>query len=200
MRERCLDETRRRLGLVVQELLEIAHRRHDLGRRCRYEASVARDGSRRASSGCAGTRPGPSPRRARHQQLADLAQQPVAERELAGLDPLEPVAHRGDVIGRLLDVVERHSVRLLVLEEQQVTQRRLRSLDLRREHRLLADVRIQELARIGEQHRRRVEAAERDVSAARARERVRRRAAWRSTAPTWKAASGVRRPTDMRGR
>jgi len=141
-----------------------------------------------------------SPPRARHQQLADLAQQPVAERELAGLDPLEPVAHRGDVIGRLLDVVERHSGRLLVLEEQQVRQRRLRSLDLRREHRLLADVRIQELARIGEQHRRRVEAAERDVSAARARERVRRRAAWRSTAPTWKAASGVRLPTDMRGR
>lgn len=44
MRERCLDENRRRLGLVVQELLEIAHRRHDLGRRCRYEASVARTG------------------------------------------------------------------------------------------------------------------------------------------------------------
>ena len=56
----------------------------------------------------------------------------------------EAVLQRRDVVRDLHDVVERHAGGLLHLEEQQVGERGLRALDLGGEHRLLADVGVEE--------------------------------------------------------
>src|SRR5262249_34168025 len=80
-----------------------------------------------------------------------LAQQTVAERQPTRLDRFDPVIHGGDVVDGFFDVFHRSSRCNLVLEEQQVRKRRHRSLDLRRENRLLANEGVEELGWIGKQ-------------------------------------------------
>ncbi len=97
---------------------------------------------------------------AREQHVVDLADQAVGERK-ALAQPSQPVLERGDVVRDLDHVVERHPGRLVELEEEQVGQRRLRALDLRREHRLLADVGIEEERLVRQERRDAVEPPER---------------------------------------
>ena len=72
------------------------------------------------------------------------------------------MVERGDVVRDLDDVVERDAGRLLDLEEQQVGERGLRALDLRREHGFLADVGVEEERLVGQEGRDAVESAERE--------------------------------------
>ena len=165
VREAGLEEDRRRHGVVVQELLQIAHRLRDLLRRRRHEARV----------------PGPAPAdpvlrrpelarilvaaaRALDELRVDLAEQAVRERE-ASLDPVEPVVERLDVVQRLRDLGARHSGCVLVLEEEELRERALRPLDLRGQDRLLADVRVEELIRVRQEQGDPVEPPERLVGA-----------------------------------
>ena len=67
---------------------------------------------------------------------------------------------RGDVVRDLHDVVERNAGRFVQLEEQEVRERRLGPLDLRGQHRLLADVGVEEERPVREQGRDAVEAAD----------------------------------------
>jgi hypothetical protein len=55
----------------------------------------------------------------------------------------EPVVHRGDVVGDLLDVVEGDAGGGLVFEEQEFREGRLRAFDLGREQCLFADVTVE---------------------------------------------------------
>ena len=61
----------------------------------------------------------------------------------------ESVIEGGDIIRDFHDVVERNAGRLLELEEKEIGERRLSSLDLRGKHGLLADVRVEEEVRVG---------------------------------------------------
>jgi len=88
----------------------------------------------------------------------NLPDQPEAQREVAA-QPFEAVIHRGHVARHLLYVVERDARRRVVLEKQQVRERGLRPLDLRREDGLLADVDVQKEIGIGQQLRQAIQAA-----------------------------------------
>ena len=56
----------------------------------------------------------------------------------------DAVLERGDVVGYFHYIIQRDARRLVELEQQQVRERRLRALDLRGKHSLLADVRVEE--------------------------------------------------------
>lgn len=56
---------------------------------------------------------------------------------------LQAVLHRRDVVRDLRDVVDRHVRDLVALEQEQIGQRGLRALDLRRQQRFLAHVHIE---------------------------------------------------------
>ena len=73
----------------------------------------------------------------------DLADEPQGERK-APAQPVEPMVQRRDVVRDLLDVIQRHARRFVVFKQQQVGERRLSALDLRGEHRLLANVSVDE--------------------------------------------------------
>ena len=125
-----------------------------------------------------------------------LAQQPVGERE-ALAQPGHAVFEGSHVVGDLHDVVEGHAGRLVELEEQQVGQGRLGTLDLAGEHRLAPDVGVEEQvgvrqeggdtvqppeasrARSRSAGARRRARAEGRAAAARARRRARSRPPWR---------------------
>jgi hypothetical protein len=77
------------------------------------------------------------------EHTVDLADQAVRERE-ALTQPGEPMVQGRDVVRDLDHLVERHTRCFVQLEEQEVRERRLRPLDLRGEHRLLADVGVEE--------------------------------------------------------
>jgi hypothetical protein len=116
VRQRRLQEDRRLRRLIVEEALEVAHRRNDVAWRRRNEARVA--GPRAAD---------PVLRRAElarghvattsvgHEHPVDLAQQPARERK-AAFDTREPVRHRLHVVERLGDLSSWNARRVLVLE------------------------------------------------------------------------------------
>lgn len=94
------------------------------------------------------------------QLLVDLTDQSQAKRKIIPQNPLEAVVHRADVVRRLADVLDRHAGRQIVLEEEEVRERRLRSLNLRRQDRFFTDVRIEDLVRVGKEKRDAVQPAE----------------------------------------
>jgi hypothetical protein len=81
----------------------------------------------------------------------NLPEQPQAQWQLAPLYPPQAVVHRSDVVERFAGVVLRNAWGGVVLEQQQVRQRGLGALDLRREDSLLADICVEELIRVREQ-------------------------------------------------
>lgn len=88
----------------------------------------------------------------------DLADETVRERKPLA-DAGEPVIQGRDVVRHLHDVVERNTRQFIELEEQEVRQRRLGAFDLGREDCLLADVRVKEQGRVGQEGRDAVEPA-----------------------------------------
>lgn len=78
---------------------------------------------------------------------------------------LDPVIHRPDVVRSLLRVLPRDTGRFVVFEQQQIGQRRLRPLDLGRQHGLLANERVEELIRIRKEQGHAVQASERLIRA-----------------------------------
>jgi hypothetical protein len=94
----------------------------------------------------------------------DLFQESVGERE-AALDAAKPVVERTDVVERLSDLKPGHTGSFLVFEQKQLRERGLCPFDLRRENRLLADVRVEELVGIRQQERDAIEPTERLVGA-----------------------------------
>lgn len=94
------------------------------------------------------------------QKLMGFTQQARGEGQARGLDRFDAVAHRNDVVGRLLDVCGGNARSGVALEEQEVGERRLRAFDLRGEHRLLADVRVEQRVGVGEKCRDPVETPE----------------------------------------
>jgi hypothetical protein len=89
-----------------------------------------------------------------------LADQAVGERQ-ALLDASKAVLQRRDVVGHFDNVIERHPGGGSDLEQQQVGQRRLGSLDLRRDNGLLADIAVEEQLGIRQQRGDAVQAAQR---------------------------------------
>ena len=77
-----------------------------------------------------------------------------AERKRKLPEPLQPVHHRIDVVRDLAHVVDRFARLGTAFEQQQLGQRRLRPLDLRRQYGFLAHVHVQEqfLARQKQRH------------------------------------------------
>src|SRR5664279_4075830 len=71
------------------------------------------------------------------------------ERGNSPAQPLEAMVQCRHVVRDLLDVDKRHPRRLVILEQEQVGQRRLSPLDLRRKHRLLAHVGVDEQGQVG---------------------------------------------------
>jgi hypothetical protein len=127
----------------VQEALEVGHAVGDGCVRRWHEDRVARTRPTYpvlAASKLARLLPAPS---ASSEELpVNLADQSSAERETA-TQAGKPVLHRGHVVRHLHDVVDGHAWGLLHFEEQQVGERGLRPLDLRREHGLLADIGVE---------------------------------------------------------
>jgi hypothetical protein len=72
----------------------------------------------------------------------DFPQEPEGDRKSLG-DPGDAKGECADVVRHLLHVVERHAGSRVGFEEQQVGERRLRALDLGREHRFLAHVGVE---------------------------------------------------------
>src|ERR1035441_1997614 len=85
----------------------------------------------------------------RKKDLMDLADQAEGERKTAA-HPVETVVQGGHVIRDFLDVTQGHARSMVVLEQQQVGKRRLRSLYLGREHRLFANVGVDKKGKVGE--------------------------------------------------
>ena len=99
------------------------------------------------------------PRPAAMSRAVHLADQ--AQREGQGVEPPQPVHHGVDVARHLTHVVEGGARGGLGLEAQQVGERRLRALDLGREHGFLADVHVEEQLLARQQHGDAVEPPER---------------------------------------
>jgi hypothetical protein len=93
----------------------------------------------------------------------DLADETIRERE-ALLKTFHPVFEGRDVVGDFDDVVERDPGRFVQLEQEKVGERRLRPFDLRGEHGLFADGRVEEECLVGEKGGDTVESAERQHS------------------------------------
>jgi hypothetical protein len=91
----------------------------------------------------------------------DLTDQPVRKRK-AFAKPRQPVIEGPDAVRHFDDVIQRNARSLVQLEEKKVRERRLRSLDLRREHCLLANIAIEEERGLGKQSRNAVETPQRD--------------------------------------
>ena len=162
VREGGLDQHRRRSGVVMQKPLQRRHRRLDLLPWRRHIASVAGAGAAEPVLRAPELAWGLVGAAARLQQpLVNLSQQAIAERQAAGLDRIDPVVQRGDVVDGFFDVLDRRSGRHLVLEEEQVGERGHRSLDLRGEDGLLANEGIEKLGGVRQQEGDAVKAAKR---------------------------------------
>ena len=162
VRQSGLDEGGRALDLVVQELLEIAHAVGDAVRRWRHEG-----GGPRARASDPVLRPAELARlllcspALREQDAVDLADQSIREGE-PFTESREAVLQRSDVARYLYDIVEWYAWRLVQLEEQQVGQRRLGALDLRREHGLPAHIGVEKELRVREKRGHAVEPTQGD--------------------------------------
>lgn len=161
MRQRRLDERRRGLRLVVEEALE------------RREAVLQRIGRRRHECRVAGPRTAYPHLRAPHlagclaasagmreQDLVHFTQQAHAQRQPA-FQPLQAALQRHHAAAHLARIGYRHAWLLFDLVQQQVRERRLRALDLRRQHRLLAHEAVEQQGRIGQVRGDGIEPAER---------------------------------------
>ncbi len=95
----------------------------------------------------------------RQKNLVDFPNETKGERK-ATPHALQPVIESCHVIGDLLHVVQRNTWRLCVLIKQQVGERRLRSLDLRREYGLLANVGVEEELEVRERGGRTIQPAD----------------------------------------
>ena len=161
VRERRLDERRRRLGLVVEEALERAAgspaaRRPAAARRPRCPAACRRStpasGAPRPAS-CRGRADGrAAPRASRAAGACDSGSPPRSS--------FEPVLQRRHAAAHLARILDRHARLLVDLVEQQIGERRLRALDLRGEHRLLAHEAVEQQRRVRQVGGDRVEPAE----------------------------------------
>ena len=91
----------------------------------------------------------------------DLAQQPVGQRE-ATAQPFQAVLKGRHIVGDLDDVCQRHAGGLIQLEQQQVGERRLGTLDLGGQHRLLPHVRVEEQGRVRQDRRDAIQPSDRE--------------------------------------
>ena len=89
----------------------------------------------------------------------DLADEAIRQRKLFSKTP-QTMVERRHVVRDLGRVVDRYSWRVLQFEEKKIRKRRLRTLDLGREHRFLADVGVEEKRVVRQQRRNTIEAAE----------------------------------------
>jgi hypothetical protein len=89
----------------------------------------------------------------------DLANEAIREWEPLA-QPRQPVVERSDVVRDLHDIVEWDSGCFIELEEEKVGERRLRALDLRREHGFLPDVGVEKKREVRKERRYSVETAE----------------------------------------
>ena len=114
MRKRCLDQWWRLGGRRVQETLECGQQLGEhLGRR-RYKMRKRRRRAADPDLACAklprllaGTAS------AMHQQRMHLADQSQRQRKIVFAQALEAMIERSDVVGYLLDIIERHARRLV---------------------------------------------------------------------------------------
>jgi hypothetical protein len=98
------------------------------------------------------------------QYTVHLAQESVGDGKAAP-DALESMLQRGDITGDLGHVVQRNTWRFLQLVEEQVGQRGLRPFYLGREHRLFANVGVEEQMRVGQQGADTVQPSQREQGA-----------------------------------
>ena len=135
--------------LLVQEQLEGAHAIEDEFRRWRNEGRGPRAGAADPVLALPElARLFAAAPALRKEDLVDLADQPKGERKTPA-QAFEPMVQCRHVVRDFLNVVERHSGRFVAFKQKQVGQRRLSSLDLRRQHRLLAYVGIDEQRQVG---------------------------------------------------
>ena len=139
----------REIILCIEERLERTHRRDDLGGRRRDERRLRQRATRGPNPVLAPpqfARCQVRPANAAEQLGVDFTNQANRQRQL--LEPAQPVVHGPNVVDDLRDVrrgaVAEHSR----LDGQQVLEGALRSLNLAREHGLLADVHVDEQVRV----------------------------------------------------
>jgi len=101
-----------------------------------------------------------------HQALVHLADEPQGKRE--GFQPVEAIHHGIDVVGDFADVVDRLAGGGVRLEAQEIGQGGLGAFDLRGQHRLLADVHVEEERVVGQEEGNAVQTAHRPVGGAQA--------------------------------
>ena len=196
MEQPGLDESRQLRGVLVQEALELSEAAVEFGDRRRNEQGVAGPGAAdpvlRAPEFAGALGPATT---ALEQPGVHLADEP--ERERQGLEPLQAMHHGVNVVRDLADVVDRLAGLGLGLEAQEVGQRRLRALNLGGEHRLLADVHVEEQLLARQEHGDAVKPAKGTLGEAQAlaADRGRRSAAWAAGV----AARRHGRPRQRRG-
>jgi hypothetical protein len=151
VRQGRAQEHRHAVALRVKELLEL---RHALGNRRvwrRHESGVSRSRATNPVLGAAEfARILPASAAAGEEDSVDLSNQAIRKWEPVAQSS-ETVVERGDVVGDLGYVVQRHARRFIQLEEEQIRERRLRPLDLGGEHRFLSDVGVEEERLVREQ-------------------------------------------------
>ncbi len=130
--------------LIVEELLQVRQAVTQALRRWRHEGRACRRGTTdpvlRAAYLARGLADAAT---VRHQLGVHLVHQPGAQGQ-AALEQGQAVFECRDVAGHLAHVVQRHAGGALGFVEHQVRQGRLRALDLRGHHRLLANVAVEE--------------------------------------------------------
>lgn len=94
-----------------------------------------------------------------HQHFVHVAKEAYAQRE-AGAQLLQPELQRSDTSTHLARIFDRHAGLLVDFVQEEIGQRGLRSLDLRREHRFFANETVEQKRGIGEERRDGVEPAE----------------------------------------
>lgn len=90
----------------------------------------------------------------------DLTNEPIAQREPT-VESFQSMVQSLDVVGRLLNVTDRDARGNILLEQEQIRERGLRSLDLGGQDRFLADVGVEELSRIGQEESYAIQSPER---------------------------------------
>ena len=158
--EPSLDEVRHLRPVLVHEGFERSENRVELRHGRRDEERVARTATSNPILrtpelawvlGAAAT--------AAKKPSVHLPDEPQRERQL--VEPLQPEHHRIDVVGDLANVVDRLAGLRVGFEAEQVGERGLGAFDLRGEHRLLADVHVEEQVLPRQEHGDAVEPTER---------------------------------------
>src|SRR5690606_5337486 len=163
MRETDLHEQRYVVPLV-QKSLERAERGWNLTRRRRYESGFGERASAGANPVLAASQLAWGQPRAAHvvQQLTvNLADQANGHRQFC--QAREPVLHCSDVVDDLRDILGAVVVDEMGFGSKQILERALRTLDLTRQYRFLADIHIHEEVGIRQRLDRAVQPAKRAV-------------------------------------